>query len=174
MNPTRCPGIDSTLDLLHRIAGRRRIPTATYRVQFHRDFTFRDAQALVDYFSELGITDIYASPCFKPQTGSQHGYDICDPTRFNPEVGDEEDFAAFSAVCQAAGIGLILDVVPSHMGIRDVANTWWFDLLENGPSSPYASYFDVDFHPAKSDLKQILLPLLEDHTGGCWKAVSCD
>lgn len=166
MNPTRLPSIDSALDLLCRISGRTRIPSATYRVQFNRDFTFRDAQALVDYLNELGITDFYASPCFMPRTGSRHGYDICDPAQLNPDLGGEEDFAAFSAVCQAAGIGLILDVVPSHMGIRDASNVWWFDLLENGPSSAYASYFDVDFHPAKVDLEnKVLLPLLEDQYG---------
>jgi len=166
MNPTRRPSIDSTLDLLRRISGRRRIPTATYRVQFHRDFTFRDAQALVDYLNELGLTDIYASPCFKACSGSRHGYDICDPTQFNSELGDEEEFGAFSAICQAAGMGLILDVVPSHMGIRDASNVWWFDLLENGPSSTYASFFDVDFHSAKVDLEnKVLLPLLDDQYG---------
>jgi len=122
MNPIRRPGIDSILDSLRRISGRRRIPAATYRVQFNRDFTFRDAQALVDYLNELGVTDIYASPCFKACSGSRHGYDICDPTQFNPELGDAEDFAAFSAVCQASGVGLILDVVPSHLGIRDASN----------------------------------------------------
>jgi len=162
----RLPDFDSTLDLLCKIAAQRRIPTATYRVQFNRDFTFRDAQAMVDYLIELGVTEIYASPCFKPCAGSRHGYDICDPAKFNPDVGDEEDFAAFSAVCRASGMGLILDVVPNHMGIRDASNVWWFDLLENGPSSAYAFYFDVDFHPAKVDLEnKILLPLLEDQYG---------
>lgn len=166
MNDASFPTRDLVVDLLRRISGQRRIPIATYRVQFNRDFTFRDAQGLVDYLNELGITDIYASPCFKPHPGSRHGYDICDPTRFNPDVGDEEDFAALSAVRRACGMGFILDVVPNHMGIRDASNVWWFDLLENGPSSTFASYFDVDFHPARVDLEnKILLPLLEDQYG---------
>jgi (1->4)-alpha-D-glucan 1-alpha-D-glucosylmutase len=166
MNPAQRPDSESTLDLLRRISGQRRLPSATYRVQFNCDFTFRDARLLVDYLSELGITDIYASPCFKACSGSRHGYDICDPTQLNPELGDPEEFDAFSAACQASGMGLILDVVPCHMGIRDASNVWWFDVLENGPSSAYASFFDLDFHPAKVDLEnKVLLPLLDDQYG---------
>jgi (1->4)-alpha-D-glucan 1-alpha-D-glucosylmutase len=144
----------------------QRIPAATYRLQFNRDFNFQQAKALVPYLHDLGISDAYASPLFKARPGSTHGYDICDHSRLNPDLGSEEDFSAFSSALQSHGMGLLLDMVPNHMGIADSGNAWWYDVLEIGPSSNYASYFDIDWQPVKPDLaNKVLLPILEDQYG---------
>ena len=162
-------GIKSNLDvatLAPAIVARRRIPTATYRLQFNRRFTFRDARAIVPYLHDLGISDVYASPIFKARANSTHGYDICDHSQLNPDLGSEDDWNEFCAALQARGMGLVLDMVPNHMGIGDVCNTWWMDVLENGPSSIYAPYFDIDWIPSKPELKdKVLLPILEDQYG---------
>ncbi|MBI2954711.1 MAG: malto-oligosyltrehalose synthase [Chloroflexi bacterium] len=148
------------------IAAQRHIPSATYRLQFRPDFTFRDAQALVPYLHNLGTGDCYASPLLNPRSGSSHGYDICDHSQFNPALGGAEDFEAFSTELRKRNMGLILDVVPNHMGIGDAGNAWWMDVLENGPSSVYATYFDIDWHPVKIELHdKVLLPMLEDQYG---------
>jgi (1->4)-alpha-D-glucan 1-alpha-D-glucosylmutase len=158
--------VANVADFLRRISAQQRIPSATYRLQFNRDFTFRDARALVPYLHDLGISDYYASPIFRPRSGSSHGYDICDHSQFNPAVGNEDDFAHLASTLQSHGMGLILDVVPNHMGIGHADNIWWLNVLENGPSSSYASYFDIDWHPVKVDLEnKVLLPLLEDQYG---------
>ncbi|MBU1209449.1 MAG: malto-oligosyltrehalose synthase [Proteobacteria bacterium] len=147
------------------LLGRVRIPRATYRLQFKRDFTFRQAQDLVPYFDELGISDLYASPLFRPCSEEGHGYDICDHRQFNPAIGTQEEFGALSAALQARSMGLILDVVPNHMGISR-NNLWWMDVLENGPSSTFARYFDIDLNPTKPELQnKVLLPILEDQYG---------
>jgi len=151
--------------LIAEVLARQRIPGATYRLQFHAGFTLRQAEALASYFNELGITDCYASPLFKARTGSSHGYDICDHSQLNPEIGSEIDFEAFTDALRDCGMGLILDVVPNHMSISS-ANAWWLDVLETGPSSPFAGYFDIDWHPVRPDLEnKVLLPILEDQYG---------
>jgi (1->4)-alpha-D-glucan 1-alpha-D-glucosylmutase len=133
---------------------------ATYRLQFNKDFTFRDATKLLDYFSELGITHIYASPILRSRAGSTHGYDVVDPTRLNPELGTEADFFSLQTELRNRGMGLILDIVPNHMSASS-ENSWWMDVLEHGPESVYASYFDVDWHPPSRSLdSKILLPVL--------------
>ncbi|MCU1242879.1 MAG: malto-oligosyltrehalose synthase [Candidatus Acidoferrum typicum] len=133
---------------------------ATYRLQFNKDFTFRDATKLLDYFSELGITHIYASPILRSRAGSTHGYDVVDPTRLNPELGTEADFFSLQTELRNRGMGLILDIVPNHMSAGS-ENSWWMDVLEHGPESVYASYFDVDWHPPSRSLdSKILLPVL--------------
>jgi (1->4)-alpha-D-glucan 1-alpha-D-glucosylmutase len=139
----------------------RRTPiSATYRLQFNKDFTFRDATKLIDYFAELGITHIYASPILRSRTGSSHGYDVVDPTRLNPELGTEADFFTLQTELRNRGMGLILDIVPNHMSASS-ENAWWMDVLEHGPESAYASYFDVDWHPPSRTLdSKILLPVL--------------
>ena len=143
----------------------RRIPSATYRLQFNGQFTFRDALRIVPYLHELGITDVYSSPIFRARPGSTHGYDVVDPGQLNPEIGTEEDFAALTTALRARDMGFILDVVPNHMGLG-VTNPWWMDVLENGPSSPYALYFDIDWHPSKPELaNKMLLPMLDDQYG---------
>src|SRR5678815_1386217 len=106
-------------------------PLSTYRLQFNPDFTFPDAAAIVDYLDSLGITHCYASSYLASVPGSSHGYDVADPTRLNPELGDEADYAAWIARLRAHGMGHILDIVPNHMGIARSANPWWQDVLEN-------------------------------------------
>src|SRR6266403_2682111 len=134
--------------------------SATYRLQFNKDFTFRDATGLLDYFSELGITHIYASPIWRSRPGSTHGYDVIDPTRLNPELGTEADFFTLQTELRNRGMGLVLDIVPNHMSASS-ENSWWMDVLEHGPESAYASYFDVDWHPPSRSLdSKILLPVL--------------
>jgi (1->4)-alpha-D-glucan 1-alpha-D-glucosylmutase len=144
----------------------RRIPTATYRLQFNADFPLTAARALVPYLHDLGVSDVYASPLLAARPGSMHGYDVVDYGRLNPEIGTEEELHAFARALQARGMGLILDVVPNHMCMADPANQWWADVLENGPGSPYASFFDIDWHPPKPDLRdKVLLPILGDQYG---------
>jgi (1->4)-alpha-D-glucan 1-alpha-D-glucosylmutase len=143
-----------------------RISVATYRLQLNKYFHFADAQALVPYLHRLGITDLYTSPFLKARPGSPHGYDVTDHTAINPEIGSDEDLAALSAELSRHKMGLIIDVVPNHMGIDDESNRWWWDVLENGPSSPYAKFFDIDWAPPKEDLaNKVLLPILGDQYG---------
>ncbi|HSF34068.1 MAG TPA: malto-oligosyltrehalose synthase [Candidatus Tectomicrobia bacterium] len=143
-----------------------RIPAATYRLQLNAGFRFADALALVPYFEHLGITDLYTSPFLKARRGSMHGYDVTDHTAINPEIGSHEDLVALTTELDHYGMGLVLDVVPNHMGIDDGANRWWWDVLENGPSSPYAKFFDIDWAPPKEDLaNKVLLPILGDQYG---------
>jgi (1->4)-alpha-D-glucan 1-alpha-D-glucosylmutase len=152
--------------LIADLLTRRRVPSATYRLQLNGNFTFRDARDLVPYLDALGITDCYVSPVLQARAGSHHGYDICDHSKLNPELGGEKEFDAFTDSLRARDMGLILDMVPNHMGIADAANAWWMDVLENGPGSVYARYFDIDWHPVNPDLEnKVLLPLLEDQYG---------
>lgn len=142
------------------------IPLATYRLQFNQAFTFYDAARLIPYLRELGVSHCYASPLFKARAGSSHGYDVCDFGQLNPELGGDEGFEAFHRAAEEAGLGLILDIVPNHMGIVDEANSWWTDVLENGPSSIYAEYFDLDWDPVRPALEnKVLLPILGDQYG---------
>ncbi|MEK7834502.1 MAG: malto-oligosyltrehalose synthase, partial [Acidobacteriota bacterium] len=143
-----------------------RIPSATYRLQFNREFTFKQAAALVDYLHNLGISDCYASPLLLARPGSQHGYDVTDHSKLNPEIGTEEEFVVFAQRLRQRGMGLMMDVVPNHMCIAGGGNRWWNDILENGPGSPFADFFDIDWHPPKSDLaNKVLLPVLGEQYG---------
>src|SRR6202167_1108554 len=133
---------------------------APTRLQFNKDCTRQDALKVVDYLADLGITHVYASPIFSSRRGSTHGYDVTDPTRVNPELGTEADFAAFQEKLRERGVGLILDIAPNHMSASS-DNSWWMDVLENGPDSAYASYFDIDWHPPSRMLEgKVLLPVL--------------
>jgi (1->4)-alpha-D-glucan 1-alpha-D-glucosylmutase len=146
-----------------------RVPLATYRLQLNRRFRFADARALVPYLHELGISDIYASPIFKARPGSTHGYDVMDPTSLNPELGTEREFEALVRELRGRGMALLLDIVPNHMAASS-ENPWWMDVLENGLSSPYAHYFDIDWHPDPADgvpRNMVLLPIL----GGPFRSV---
>jgi (1->4)-alpha-D-glucan 1-alpha-D-glucosylmutase len=143
-----------------------RSPVSTYRVQFSPRFTFRDACDLVPYLADLGVTECYGSPILMAATASPHGYDICSHERLNPDLGSDEDYDALCAALSAHGMGQILDVVPNHMGADPVANAWWRDVLENGPSSPFAAFFDIDWSPVKDELEdKLLLPVLGDQYG---------
>ncbi|HEX5692708.1 MAG TPA: malto-oligosyltrehalose synthase [Roseiflexaceae bacterium] len=142
------------------------VPVATYRVQFNQRFTFEDARRRVAYLHALGISDVYASPYFQASIDSTHGYDIANHNRFNPAIGDEHAHHAFSDELHAHGMGQILDVVPNHMGIGETGNLWWQDVLENGPSSLYAPFFDIDWRPVKHELEnKVLLPILGQQYG---------
>src|SRR5919201_1225112 len=156
--------IEALLEQVARqVVAERRFPESTYRLQFHAQFTFQDARRLVPYLHELGITDCYASPYLKSCRGSQHGYDVSDHRVLNPEVGTEEEYRAWVEALRQRGMGQVLDVVPNHMGIACSANVWWQDVVENGPSSPYAGFFDIDWAAAKPDLHdKVLLPVLGD------------
>jgi (1->4)-alpha-D-glucan 1-alpha-D-glucosylmutase len=152
--------------ITHEVLAQVRIPHATYRFQFGPDFTFAHALDLVPYLDELGVSDCYASPIFKARAGSSHGYDVCDHSQINPVLGGEEAFDTLAAALRQRRMGIVLDIVPNHMGIGDVCNTWWMDVLENGPSSDYASYFDIEWQPVKPELaNKVLLPTLGDQYG---------
>ncbi|HET6283400.1 MAG TPA: alpha-amylase family glycosyl hydrolase, partial [Polyangia bacterium] len=131
-----------------------RVPLATYRLQFNKDFTFRDAADIVPYLQDLGVTDIYASPFLAARPGSTHGYDVIDHARLNPELGSDDDLDALSGSLRSREMGILMDVVPNHMCIATSANRWWNDVLENGRSSPYARFFDIDWHPPKPELHE--------------------
>jgi len=143
-----------------------RIPVSTYRIQLNRSRTFLDTAALVPYLHSLGITDLYCSPYFKAIPGSMHGYDVVDPTVLNPEIGTEKDYEKLVGELHRFGMGQLLDVVPNHMGIALQINSWWRDVLENGQSSHYAPFFDIDWDPLKPELRdKVLLPILGDQYG---------
>ena len=143
-----------------------RVPGSTYRLQLNRAFTLRDAFAWVDYWHALGITDLYASPLFVARAGSTHGYDVVDPRKLNPEIGTDDDLALLHEALRSRGMGLLADIVPNHMCVNTNDNVWWNDVLENGPSSQYAKFFDIDWRPPKSELRdKVLLPVLGDQYG---------
>ena len=137
-----------------------RVPLATYRLQFHRRFRFEHALALVPYLESLGVTDLYASPLLQARKGSTHGYDVTDPSRLNPELGAEGEFDSMVQTLAERGMGLLVDIVPSHMSASS-ENRWWMDVLEHGAGSPFAPFFDIDWHsPKKALVKKVLLPVL--------------
>src|SRR5690349_16641180 len=143
-----------------------RIPTCTYRLQFNRWFTFSQAREIVPYLDALGISDVYASPYFQASPDSLHGYDITDHNKLNTAIGSREEYDAWVGELHAHSMGQILDFVPNHVGIAEPLNPWWQDVLENGPSSRYAPYFDIDWHPIKRELEdKVLLPILGDQYG---------
>jgi (1->4)-alpha-D-glucan 1-alpha-D-glucosylmutase len=143
-----------------------RIPLSTYRIQFNRDFGFRQTCNIVRYLQQLGISDIYTSPVLKAKKGSLHGYDIVDMSSLNPELGSENEFNILTEELKRHGMGWIQDIVPNHMCITSNENVWWADVLENGLSSAYSNYFDIDWEPVKKELKdKILLPFLGDQYG---------
>ncbi len=143
-----------------------RVPGSTYRLQFNKAFTFEKALGLVEYWSALGITDLYASPFLAARPGSLHGYDVVDPRELNREIGAREDLGRLHEALAARGMGMLIDVVPNHMCVDTNDNVWWNDVLENGPSSPYARYFDIDWRPPKAELRdKVLLPVLGEQYG---------
>ncbi len=147
---------------LDRLAARdtRHLPLVTYRLQFSSQFRFTQALELVDYFSALGVSHLYSSPIFKARAGSTHGYDITDHNRLNPEIGTEDEFRSWTDALRERNMGLVLDIVPNHVGISE-HNPWWQDVLANGRSSRFAEYFDIDWSPLKPELEnKLLLPVL--------------
>ncbi|OPX97913.1 MAG: Maltooligosyl trehalose synthase [Syntrophorhabdus sp. PtaB.Bin006] len=143
-----------------------RIPVATYRLQFNKEFGFAQAKAIIGYLHDLGIADIYASPYFKARKGSLHGYDIIDHAMLNPEIGTEGEYDELIDELHRYGMGQVLDVVPNHMCIAGKENAWWMDVLENGMSSSYADFFDIEWEPVQEELtNKVLLPILGDQYG---------
>jgi len=148
------------------LSSARLTPRATYRAQLRPEFGFDAAAAITDYLADLGVSHLYASPSLQAAKGSTHGYDVVDPTRFNAELGGLDGHVRLEQAVAAAGLGLVLDVVPNHMGVTGPDNVWAWDVLENGPSSVYAAYFDVDWDAPEPQLRnRVLLPVLGDHYG---------
>lgn len=140
--------------------GPGRIPTASYRLQFGPQFAFADASGIVPYLSELGVTELYASPLLQARPGSTHGYDVCDPSRLSDELGTAEAFGGLVATLHAHDLGLILDVVPNHMAADPRHNPWWRDVLTHGQASVHASSFDIDWHHVGSE-GRVVVPILD-------------
>lgn len=141
-------------------------PVATYRLQLRSGFGFTEAKEFIQYFHSLGISHLYLSPCLQAVKGSDHGYDVVDHSRLNAELGGFTAFDDFVAKLHEIGMGVILDIVPNHMALCASENPWWWDVLENGPSSNFARYFDVDWGLESEHFSNlILLPVLGDHYG---------
>ncbi|WP_417702554.1 malto-oligosyltrehalose synthase [Pseudomonas sp.] len=139
---------------------------ATLRLQLHKDFTLHDAAARVPYLAQLGISHLYASPILTARPGSQHGYDVVDPSRINPELGGEAALVQLVQTLRAHDMGLILDIVPNHMAVGGDGNPWWLDVLEWGQASPYAAFFDIQWQSHDPLLSgQLLLPFLRSDYG---------
>ncbi len=141
-------------------------PLSTYRFQLNVQFTFKQTLQLVDYLDLLGVSHCYLSSILQAKSGSMHGYDIVDHSQINAEIGTPQEFEALVSALRKKNMGIILDIVPNHMFAMDKANRWWNNVLENGPSSPYANYFDIDWSPPRPQLaNKVLLPLLEQPYG---------
>ena len=133
-------------------------PTGTYRVQVRPDFPLKATAELADYLADLGVSHLYTSPLLAAAPGSQHGYDMVDPTRVNPELGGEDGRRQLVAALQTAGLGLVVDIVPNHAGVAvPSANPAWWDVLKRGRDSPYAAWFDIDWSRGR-----LLIPVLAD------------
>ena len=144
----------------------RVIPSSTYRLQLRPSFGFADAAAVSAYLARLGVSHAYLSPYLQAAPGSEHGYDVVDPRRVNEDLGGARAHRRMSRRLAEVGLGQVLDIVPNHMAISGPENPWWWDVLENGPSSRYAHYFDVDWDPPEArDRNNVLLPILGDHYG---------
>ena len=142
-----------------------RVPFSTYRLQLHKGFTFDDAAAIAEYLSALGISHAYCSPYLQAAPGSMHGYDVVDHHHVNEELGGA---AGHTRLCQALGnngLGQVLDIVPNHMSLGQENHLWW-DVIENGSTSRYASFFDIDWQPQEERLRdKVLVPILADQYG---------
>lgn len=136
------------------------VPVATYRLQLNQDFPFSAAAQLVPYLAELGISTLYLSPILQARTGSQHGYDVCDPTQIDDDRGGEEGFRQLVEAVQQHGMTILADAVPNHMAVSS-ENPWWLHVLESGSDAPEAEFFDIDWEPSRSSLTgKVLLPVL--------------
>ncbi len=161
--------VEEYLDVLRaelvRGEGATRRPCSTYRLQLHASFGFDDAAEVVPYLHDLGITDVYLSPILSAAPGSKHGYDVVDHGRLSPELGGDEGYGRLCAALAARGMSQLLDFVPNHMGVGP-SNPLWMEVLENGPSSSHAPFFDIDWRPIKGELEnKVLVPVLGDQYG---------
>ncbi|MFP5250113.1 MAG: malto-oligosyltrehalose synthase, partial [Acidobacteriota bacterium] len=143
----------------------RRTPLSTYRLQLHAGFTFADARGVAEYLQRLGVSHVYCSPYLQAAPGSMHGYNVVDHERVNVELGGEEGLRRFSKTLRGLELGQVLDIVPNHMATGPQNCSWW-DVLENGPPSLYATWFDMDWHSAEVKLQnKMLIPVLGDQYG---------
>lgn len=142
------------------------VPASTYRLQLRMEFPFAAASRLVPYLRELGISHCYCSPILMSAPGSTHGYDVSDYHRIDMGLGGDQGYAEFAAQAQAHGMGILLDFVPNHMGIEGSSNRWWQDVLECGPYSPHADFFDIDWSDhSQMGSARVLVPILDNHYG---------
>ncbi|MBW3619431.1 MAG: malto-oligosyltrehalose synthase [Actinobacteria bacterium] len=135
-------------------------PRATYRLQLHPNFTFRDAAAVVDHLADLGVSHVYLSPSLQSAIGSTHGYDVVDPGRLNAELGGDDGFAELAKAVDHAGLGIVLDIVPNHLGLVSPGNPWWWDVLQHGPDSRWARHFDIDWEQRGDGPPQVVVAQL--------------
>jgi glycogen debranching enzyme GlgX/malto-oligosyltrehalose synthase len=136
-------------------------PVSTYRIQLRGGLGFNEARATLDYLDALGVGGVYTSPYLRATHGSSHGYDVVDHASLDPSLGSLDDYHAFTDEMRARALRHVLDFVPNHVGIGSSENAWWVDVLENGPSSMYADFFDIDWRPPTSGLTdRVLLPVL--------------
>ena len=148
------------------VSGDRVTPRATYRVQLSGGFDFKSAAGLTGYLASLGVSHLYCSPLLQAAPGSSHGYDVVDPTRLNSELGGDATFRDLARNLSERSLGMVVDIVPNHMATATPANPWWWDLLLHGRSSAYADYFDVDWKPTSSNIKdKVVLGVLGDRYG---------
>ena len=142
-----------------------RVPASTYRLQLNANFTFDHAAAIAPYLKDLGISHVYCSPYLQAAPGSMHGYDVVDHQRVNEELGGEQAHLRFCRRLNELGLGQVLDIVPNHMAVNE-KNRYWWDVLENGQSSRYATWFDIDWHSPEVKLQnKVLIPVLGDQYG---------
>lgn len=142
-----------------------RVPISTYRLQLYKEFTFDDAASIADYLRDLGVSHLYCSPYLQAAPGSTHGYDVVSHQNVNEELGGAEGHDRFCKRLAALKLGQVLDIVPNHMSLGK-ENRYWWDVLENGASSRYASFFDIDWQPMEERLRdKILVPILSDQYG---------
>ncbi len=161
--PVLIKPVSELAECFERLSAEKRdlSPLSTYRLQFNRNFRFEDARKLVPYLYRLGASHCYASPLLMARPSSEHGYDIVDHNQLNPEIGSEEEFRNLVSELKARSMGLILDIVPNHMGVGYGTNPWWQDVLQNGRTSAYADFFDIDWEPLKAELRnKVLIPIL--------------
>jgi (1->4)-alpha-D-glucan 1-alpha-D-glucosylmutase len=151
---------------MSRPRAERAVPLATYRLQLRRELTFDDAARLVPQLARLGVSHVYSSPILASVAGSPHGYDVVDHDRLDDDLGGSAAYERFTAALRAAGLHLVIDTVPNHMALAGSANRWWWDVLEDGPSSRYAHHFDIDW----GDDPSVLMPVLGDHYGRALEA----
>ena len=141
-----------------------RTPLSTYRIQLHAGFTFEQAAGVSEYLRDLGVSHVYSSPYLQAGKGSMHGYDVVDHHRVNAELGGPEAHEAFSKKLGELGLGQVLDIVPNHMSV-DPQNRMWWDVLENGASSRFATFFDIDWNSAEEKLRDRVFD------AGAWRPV---
>ena len=142
-----------------------RTPTSSYRLQLNHAFTFDDASRVASYLKDLGVSHVYCSPYLQAAKGSMHGYDVVDHQKVNVEIGGEEGHARFCGTLKALELGQVLDIVPNHMATGP-ENKYWWDVLENGPASRFAEWFDIEWNSAEVKLQnKVLIPVLGDQYG---------